>query len=140
MGPGAPMRRLGAPRSTLARGASAMSGRWPSRVWITSMPVWRARSSSALHGLMAALSSETSLPRVSPKPPGSRKSRCMSMMIRAVRSGSMAMGSGSASMTIWPTVAPSCAPGRGGGPAIAPAGQHHACQRRPESRALANPA
>ena len=38
IGPGAPMRSVGAPRSTFARGASDRSGRWPSRVWMTSMP------------------------------------------------------------------------------------------------------
>ena len=104
IGPGAPMRSAGAPRSTLARGASAMSGRWPSRVWMTSMRRSRARSSSARHGTMAALSSETSLPRLSPKPPGSMKSRCMSMMSSAVRSGSMAIrGPARRRSTIWPT-------------------------------------
>ncbi len=41
------MRKLGAPRSTLAGGASDRSGRWPSRVWMTSMPVSRAASSTA---------------------------------------------------------------------------------------------
>ena len=33
IGPGAPMRSDGAPRSTFAAGASERSGRWPSRVW-----------------------------------------------------------------------------------------------------------
>ena len=42
----------------------------------------RARRGS---GSTAAASSETSLPSASPKPPGSRKSRCMSMMTSADR-------------------------------------------------------
>ena len=54
----------------------------------------RAASSSARHGATAAASSDTSLPSVSPKPPGSRKSRCMSMMTSAVARGSIAIGSG----------------------------------------------
>src|SRR5580698_10416463 len=96
--PGSPIRIDGAPRSTLAGGASAMSGRCPSRVWTISMPSLRAQVSSALAGLMALASSETSLPSVSPNPPGSRKSRCMSIMTMAVRRGSMAIAPGSASM------------------------------------------
>jgi len=45
-------------------------------------------------GPMAFASSETSLPSVSPKPPGSRKSRCMSMTTTAVRPRSSVIGSG----------------------------------------------
>src|SRR6266540_1076952 len=96
IGPGSPIRIDGAPRSTLAGGASAMSGRWPSRVWTTSMPRARAPASSALLGAIAGARRETSLPRVSPNPPGSRKSRCMSISTTAVRAGSMVMGPGSA--------------------------------------------
>ena len=55
IGPGAPMRTDGWPRSILAFGASERSGRWPSRVWITSMPAARAASSTALQGATAAL-------------------------------------------------------------------------------------
>ena len=102
IGPASPMRFDGAPRSTLAGGASERSGRWPSRVWITSMPVARAASSTALQGPTAACSRETSLPSVSPKPPGSRKSRCMSMMISAVRSRSTLIGCGSAAIWVIP--------------------------------------
>src|SRR5450432_1901094 len=61
-----------------------------------SMPLRRALSKSARQGPMAALSSETSLPSDSPKPPGSRKSRCMSIMTMAVLSRSIETGSGSA--------------------------------------------
>ena len=92
IGPGSPMRRLGAPRSTLAGGASDRSGRWPSRVWTTSMPLSRAASSTAAIGFTARASCETSLPSVSPKPPGSMKSRCMSMMRSAVVDQSRSIG------------------------------------------------
>src|ERR1700730_3738286 len=105
MGPGAPMRKCGWPRSTLAGGASVRSGRWPSRVWMTSSPRRRAAASTAWQGSTAAASRDTSVPRASPNPPGSRKSRCMAMMISAVRSRSPAIGSGSASIKTvmaWP--------------------------------------
>ena len=94
------MRVAGSPRSTLARGASLKSGRWPSRVWITSISLLRAPASRALMGATAAPSRDTSLPSDSPKPPGSRKSRCMSMTMSAVRSGLIAIASGSASMML----------------------------------------
>src|SRR5262245_5780388 len=100
IGPGAPMRRLGSPRSILARGASVRSGRWPSRVWMTSMPSFRAAASKASQGATAACRRETSLPSVSPKPPGSRKSRCMSMISTAVLWVVTAIGCGSASMRV----------------------------------------
>ncbi|MGY3364507.1 hypothetical protein ACVWZL_001632 [Bradyrhizobium sp. GM2.4] len=93
------MRSDGAPRSTFAGGASERSGRWPSRVWITSMPVSRAAFSTAPIGFTARASWLTSLPSVSPKPPGSMKSRCMSMMRSAVADQSSLTGSGSAMMT-----------------------------------------
>ena len=96
IGPGSPIRFDGAPRASLAGGASARSGRCPSRVWMTSMPAARAAASAAAQGPTAACSSETSLPSVSPKPPGSRKSRCMSMMTSAVRPTSNGIGPGSA--------------------------------------------
>src|SRR5262245_42861360 len=44
-----------------------------------------------------AASRDTSLPRASPNPPRSMKSRCMSMTTSAVRSGSNAYGYGCAS-------------------------------------------
>ena len=50
--------------------------------------------SGRLDGL--ASSNDTSLPSASPKPPGSTKSRCMSMTISAVAPGSKAKGYGSA--------------------------------------------
>ena len=53
IGPGAPMRIEGWPRSILAFGASERSGRCPSRVWITSRPAARAASSTALQGATA---------------------------------------------------------------------------------------
>ena len=98
IGPGSPMRKLGAPRSTLAGGASERSGRWPSRVWMTSKPIARAAASTAPIGFTARANWLTSLPSVSPKPPGSMKSRCMSMMSSAVARQSSAIGSGSAAM------------------------------------------
>ena len=58
----------------------------------------RRSRAAARQGPTAAASSETSLPSASPKPPGSRKSRCMSMMTSAVRAGSIAMAEGSAGM------------------------------------------
>ncbi|MGY4235200.1 hypothetical protein ACVIIW_004147 [Bradyrhizobium sp. USDA 4449] len=93
------MRNDGAPRSTFAGGASERSGKWPSRVWITSMPVSRAAFSTAPIGFTARASWLTSLPSVSPKPPGSMKSRCMSMITSAVDNQSSLIGSGSALMT-----------------------------------------
>jgi hypothetical protein len=54
------------------------------------------RSSTAAIGFTARASWLTSLPSVSPKPPGSMKSRCMSMMRSAVAAQSSAIGSGSA--------------------------------------------
>ena len=56
----------------------------------------RAASSTAAIGFTARASWPTSLPSVSPKPPGSMKSRCMSMMRSAVAAQSSAIGSGSA--------------------------------------------
>ncbi len=96
IGPGSPMRRLGAPRSIFAGGASERSGEWPSRVCTTSMPMSRAALSTDAIGCTARASCETSLPRVSPKPPGSMKSRCMSMMTSAVADQLRLIGSGSA--------------------------------------------
>ena len=49
---------------------------------------------------MAVASSETSLPSADPKPPGSRKSRCMSMITSAVVSGSNAKGPGFAGTSV----------------------------------------
>src|SRR5690606_27386740 len=58
------------------------------------MPAARAATSVCMQGSMALRNNETSLPSVSPKPPGSRKSRCMSIMTNAVRaiSNSIACG------------------------------------------------
>src|ERR1700735_2600437 len=96
IGPGSPMRRLGAPRSIFAGGASERSGAWPSRACRTSMPSSRAALSTDPIGFTARASCETSLPSVSPKPPGSMKSRCISMMTSAVADQSRWIGSGSA--------------------------------------------
>ena len=94
LGPGSPMRRLGSPRLSLAGGQSDRSGTWPSRVWITVSPTSRAAASTSCSGGTTASSSDTSLPRVSPKPPGSTKSRCMSMITSAVLAGSKVNGYG----------------------------------------------
>jgi len=63
---------------------------------MTNMPVERAMSSMRLHGAITACSGETSLPSASPKPPGSTKSRCMSMTTSAVVFGSKLYSYGSA--------------------------------------------
>src|SRR4051794_636887 len=63
---------------------------------MTSMPAARAASSTAAIGFTARASWLTSLPSVSPKPPGSMKSRCMSMMRSAVAAQSSTIGPGSA--------------------------------------------
>src|SRR5471030_3148787 len=89
-----PMRALGAPRRRLAGGQSDRSAACDSRVWITNHPLSRASASSAETVGTICASSDTSLPSDSPKPPGSMKSRCMSMMIRAVVAGSNANGKG----------------------------------------------
>jgi len=61
IGPGSPMRLLGAPRSTLAIGRIGHVRRVPLTVWTTSMPTVRARSEHPLQGPMAALSNPTSV-------------------------------------------------------------------------------
>ena len=53
-----------------------------------SISLRRATWSSAFNGPITLASSDTSLPSVSPKPPGSRKSRCMSMITSAQVCGS----------------------------------------------------
>jgi len=97
--PASPMRFLRAPRSILAVGASDRSGWCPSRVWMTSRPAAR-RLQHRREGATAALSRLTSLPSVSPKPAGSRKSRCMSMKRSAVHSSAAASGYGSAAIKV----------------------------------------
>src|SRR6478735_8248878 len=75
----------GLPRRSFAGGRSDRSGRWPSRVWMIMSPASRAALSTRCSGGTTAASCSTSLPSVSPKPPGSRKSRCMSITTRATR-------------------------------------------------------
>ena len=88
------MRSVGEPRSRLAGGQSERSGRWHSLVWMTGIPAARKPPiSRPTVGTMAA-SRFTSLPRLSPKPPGSMKSRCMSMTMSAVVAGSKRKGNG----------------------------------------------
>ena len=96
IGPGSPMRADGSPRTSLAGGASDRSGRCPSRVCTTRSPMLRAASRALAGGIAAARSETSLLPRLSPKPPGSRKSRCMSMITSAVAAGSKESGVGSA--------------------------------------------
>src|SRR5262245_10318557 len=108
MGPGAPMLSAGSPRSTFSGWASVRSARCPSRVWMTGRPARRAASSTRAHGSTAALRRETSLPSAAPKPPGSRKSRCISMMTRAIRPVSTVSGSGSAAMVLTGTATSRC--------------------------------
>jgi hypothetical protein len=71
----------------------------PHRAGIADPQARRAAAISARQGGTAAASSDTSLPSVAPKPPGSRKSRCLSMTTSAARAGSKLRGPGSASMT-----------------------------------------
>src|SRR5215475_12733276 len=66
---------------------------------MTRSPISRAAASTDPIGITARASLETSLPSTSPKPPGSMKSRCMSMMTSAVFDQSRSIGSGSA-MTV----------------------------------------
>ena len=69
-------------------GVCPLSGRCPSRVWRTRIPRLRHQAiSSRTVGTIAARRL-TSLPSASPKPPGSMKSRCMSMTSSAVVLGS----------------------------------------------------
>ena len=96
IGPASPIVTAPRPRIFLAGGRSARSGRWPSRVCITGKPAARQARSSRRFGSIVERSSETSLPSISPKPPGSRKSRCMSMMSSAHREGSNTKSYGSA--------------------------------------------
>src|SRR5262249_30882836 len=91
-------------------GASVRSGRCPSRVWMTRMPARRAVASICAHGPTAVWRRETSLPSAAPKPPGSKKSRCMSMMTSAMRPVSTVSGSGSAAMVLTGTAASRCLP------------------------------
>ena len=86
IGPTSPIRRLGLPRLRLAGGQSLKSARCASRVCTTTPPAERHAANTAWQLGTMALRSDTSLPSVSPKPPGSTKSRCMSMMTRAVLS------------------------------------------------------
>ena len=64
------------------------------RVHDEACPALRAASRTRFAGSTAARIGETSLPRNSPKPPGSMKSRCMSIMTSAVVSGSNSSGYG----------------------------------------------
>src|SRR5690606_5183926 len=107
IGPQSPIRLLGWPRSSFDGGASLRSGRWPSRVWMTSRPASRAASSTVMQGSIALRSRPTSLPSDSPKPPGSRKSRCMSMITSAARARSNSMACGCAdNITMSPSPLP----------------------------------
>ena len=100
LGPGAPIRRLGSPRLSFAGGQSDRSGTCPSRVWITVIPASRAAARTFCSGGTTACRWLTSLPSVSPNPPGSTKSRCMSMITSAVVAGSNSNAYGSASTVL----------------------------------------
>ena len=60
-------------------GQSASCGSCASCVWMTCMPCARASASSRAQAGTMRCSGDTSLPSIAPKPPGSRKSRCMSI-------------------------------------------------------------
>ncbi len=112
-GPFVADRQRGIAACALGRGQSVRSGRCPSRVWTTVMPSSRAAARTAPTTGIVGASSETSFPSVSPKPPGSRKSRCMSMITSAVVDGSNAYGYGRASTvtggaSLWRLLEPSC--------------------------------
>src|SRR5271157_5164239 len=62
------------------------------------IPAARQACSTRAVGAMAERSRATSLPRAAPKPPGSRKSRCMSMITSAALAGSKANRYGSAAI------------------------------------------
>src|SRR5690606_15140060 len=64
---------------------------------MTNAPARLRPVNSRLHGSIAPRSRDTSLPRLSPKPPGSRKSRCMSMKMAAQRSNDVSNCAGVAS-------------------------------------------
>src|SRR3954451_6918684 len=51
LGPGSPMRVARRPRARLLGGQSVMSGRWPSRVWMTGSPAARAAARHPLQRL-----------------------------------------------------------------------------------------
>ena len=100
IGPSSPIRSDGLPRSRLAGNRSVRSGRCPSRVWMTVQPRSRKAASTARVGSIALRRRETSLPRDSPKPPGSTKSRWKSMHSSATCAGSNEYGKGSAGTVI----------------------------------------
>ena len=83
-------RRCAAPGCRAARLAGGQSDRsavCASRVCTIGQPRARHAASSAAIGAIAPCSCVTSLPSEAPKPPGSTKSRCMSMTTSAVRPG-----------------------------------------------------
>src|SRR6516165_5297355 len=96
MGPASPIRSEGSPRRRLAGGQSDRSALWHSLVWITGTPMARRPSIRRRTVGTIAARRETSLPRLAPKPPGSMKSRCMSMTISAADRRSSAKGYGRA--------------------------------------------
>ncbi len=101
IGPTSPMRSDGSPRGALGGRAVGEVGRVAlAGVQDRSSP-WRGRVaiSAATVGTIAT-TGVRSLPSVSPKPPGSRKSRCMSMTTSAVRAGSKRKAKGSAATSI----------------------------------------
>src|SRR5258706_8302397 len=100
IGPGSPMRNGGLPRNRLAGGQSERSGRCDSRVCTIVMPALRQTSSSLFVVGMMACSRLTSLPSVAPKPPGSTKSRCMSITMSAALPGSKVYANGCAAIVI----------------------------------------
>ena len=90
--PRSPMRRPGLPRRRFAGGQSERSGWCASRVWTIGSPAAEQRDQRGARSGTIAASRDTSLPSAAPKPPGSMKSRCMSMTTSAVRAGSSAKG------------------------------------------------
>src|SRR5690606_15910488 len=77
---------------------SDRSGRCGSRVWMICHPCRRASASRRSTVGTMACNVLTSLPSAAPKPPGSRKSRCMSMITSAVRPGSQTNSPGVAAI------------------------------------------
>ena len=97
IGPASPMRGLAAAADLLGRRQVAEVGTMAFARVHHRQPFARHAASSFRFGSIIRRSCDTSLPSISPKPPGSRKSRCMSMISSAQVAGENSNGYGSAS-------------------------------------------
>lgn len=73
-------------------GQSERSGAWPSRVCTIVSPKARLASRSCLVGVMQACTEVRFPPWMEPKPAASKKSRCISIIRRAVWRGEKVKG------------------------------------------------